>query len=91
VDVAFVNNGNIYDTYGWAKFLAGDTEGAITELQRAVQIEPIALAYLHLAMALEKNEQVPEARKVLQEGINFARQRQDPALKELEAAMQKLR
>jgi len=88
VDISFVNNGNVYDTYGWVKFLAGDVPGAITELRRALQVEPTPIACLHLAKAQEKSKDRFAARKALTQGIELATQSKDPVLPQLEA-MQK--
>ena len=90
VDIAFVNNGNVYDTYGWVKFLSGDATGAIVELRRAVQIEPIPVAYVHLAKALAKEGQSREAYKVLEDAISSAKKTRDPFLPQLEAALKDL-
>jgi tetratricopeptide (TPR) repeat protein len=90
IDVAFVNNGNVYDTYGWIKFLAGDAPGAIIELRRAIQIEPLPDAYVHLAKALAKDGQSQEAYKVLQDAVANARKNRSPSLPQLEAALKDL-
>ncbi|MCL2639376.1 MAG: tetratricopeptide repeat protein [Phycisphaerales bacterium] len=87
IDVAFVNNGNIYDTYGWIKFLNGDIEDAIFQLRQAVQIESFPTGYLHLGIALAKDNQRQAARQALETGIKLAKERRDPTLKELEAAL----
>jgi tetratricopeptide (TPR) repeat protein len=86
VELSFVNNGNVYDTYGWVKFLAGDVPGAITELRRALQIEPSPIAYYHLARVLVKARpaDMPGARRAVTEGIRLASQTKDPTLSQLE-------
>ncbi|MCL2645500.1 MAG: tetratricopeptide repeat protein [Phycisphaerales bacterium] len=91
IDVAFANNGNIYDTYGWIKFLAGDMEGAIFQLKQAIQTEAFPVGYLHLGLALAKNGQKQEAIKMFDTGIKLAKERRDPTLKDLEAALAELK
>jgi tetratricopeptide (TPR) repeat protein len=87
VDLSFVNNGNVYDTYGWVLFLADDVPGAIRELRRALQIEPSPIAYYHLARALTKSRpaDMAGAKRAVMDGIRLATKTQDPALGQLEA------
>jgi tetratricopeptide (TPR) repeat protein len=86
VDLSFVNNGNVYDTYGWVLFLSGNVPGGIMELRRALQIEPSPIAYYHLARALLKNRpaDVNGAKRAVSDGIRLASQTRDPALSQLE-------
>jgi hypothetical protein len=92
VELSFVNNGNVYDTYGWVKFLAGDVPGAITELRRALQIEPSPIAYYHLARVLVKARpaDMPGARRAVSEGIRLASQTKDPTLGQLESLQKEI-
>jgi Tfp pilus assembly protein PilF len=86
VELSFVNNGNVYDTYGWVLYLADDVPGAIRELRRALQIEPSPIAYYHLAKALMKSKpaDVAGARRAVSEGIRLATKTKDPVLGQLE-------
>ncbi len=83
--VSFVNNGNVYDTYGWVKFLSGDTDGSMRELRRATESAPIAIAYLHLAKAYQKAGRKADAAKAVDEGLQLANEQKDPVGPELEA------
>ena len=80
VDVIFVNNGNLLDTYGWLKFLNGDLDGALVELNRANQVDPLAITYLHIARVQKKQNNMDDARKAVQECIRLATAKKDPIL-----------
>jgi tetratricopeptide (TPR) repeat protein len=83
--LTFVNNGNVYDTYGWVKFLSGDVDGAIRELRRATESTPMAITYLHLAKAYVKAGRRADADKALDDGIALATDQKDPEVTELQA------
>lgn len=87
----YVNNGNVMDTYGWVKFLAGDLSGAVTELNRALQTDPLPITYLHLGTVLQKQHKLGEARRILEEGRKLAQQKQDPMLPKIELALKDLK
>jgi Flp pilus assembly protein TadD len=58
------------DTLGWAKFRAGDVEGAIADLQKAVAAAPgLAEARYHLGAALLAAGRTEEARAELAKAI----------------------
>ena len=88
--LTFVNNGNVYDTYGWVKFLTGDVEGAIRELRRATESSPSAISYLHLAKAYVKAGKKADAAQALDDGIALATEQKDPELAELQAMKKEL-
>ena len=69
--IAFVNNGNVYDTLGWVEFLNGDTDRGIADLNRAIQSEPTPMAFYHLAKACQKAGKKGDAQKALQEGLKL--------------------
>ena len=46
VDLSFSNNGSLYDTLGWVKYLDGNNNGAITELKTSLNVELSVIAYL---------------------------------------------
>jgi tetratricopeptide (TPR) repeat protein len=74
---------SIYDTLGWAKFKAGDFQGAASAIQSSVQTQPSSDAYYHLARAYQRTGNLPGARLMCAEGIKFAKKRNDPILSEL--------
>ena len=77
--VAFVNNGNVYDTLGWVECLNGDYDNGIHDLHRAIQSEPSPIAYYHLGRAYQKSGQKDDAGKAVQEGLKLASGLGDPA------------
>ncbi len=82
--MSFVNNGNVYDTYGWVMFLAGDTNGALSQLKKATESAPIPIAYLHLAKAYQKAKQKTAAAKAVEDGLQLATEQKDPVRPQLE-------
>ncbi len=84
VDIVYVNNGNLLDTYGWVKFLNNDTDTAIRELNNALLIEPLPITYLHLAKAYNAQKRSSDAARVLKEGIRIATAKNDPVLVDLQ-------
>ncbi|HEY4330814.1 MAG TPA: tetratricopeptide repeat protein [Phycisphaerae bacterium] len=77
-------SGDVLDTLGWAKVLAGDLPAGIANLESSVQMNPTVAAYLHLAKGKIKNGQKDEAvLKLCQEGIKLATMRHDPLLADL--------
>jgi tetratricopeptide (TPR) repeat protein len=82
---------NIYDTLGWAYFLNNDISNAESALRNSLKIQPQAVAYLHLALTLQKKGRNDEALTNCLEGIKMATARQDQetltALKELQSKL----
>ncbi|MGN6367203.1 MAG: tetratricopeptide repeat protein [Phycisphaerae bacterium] len=72
VSIAFVNNGNVYDTLGWVEFLSGDTDKGIGDLLRAIQSEPTTIAYYHLGKAYQKAGKKDDANRAVQQGLKLA-------------------
>jgi tetratricopeptide (TPR) repeat protein len=86
----FVNNGNVYDTYGWVKYLCGDVDGAIHELRRATESSPLPITYLHLAKAYVKAGRKADAGKALDDGIALATEQKDSEGTELQSMKREL-
>lgn len=78
LDGSMGNIANLYDTIGWVKFLAGDLNGAMEELNRSLQWEPLPDAYMHMAQVLKKQGNVSEARRQAELGVKAATERKDP-------------
>jgi tetratricopeptide (TPR) repeat protein len=53
-DLYSARAGDLYDTAGWIKSLAGEGDGALRDLHHSVECRPSAAAYLHLALAAQK-------------------------------------
>ncbi|HUO09586.1 MAG TPA: tetratricopeptide repeat protein [Phycisphaerae bacterium] len=83
--IAFVNNGNVYDTLGWVEILNGDTDAGIRDLRRAIQSEPSTIAYYHLGRAYQKAGRKDDARKAVQDGLKLASGQNDPMESQLVA------
>jgi Flp pilus assembly protein TadD len=79
-----LSQGNVLDTYGWIKYRSGDKEGAIAELRRATQMEPLPVAYLHLAKVYKDIGRVDEAKQAVADGLHVATGPKDPITAELE-------
>ncbi|MEL6359705.1 MAG: tetratricopeptide repeat protein [Pseudomonadota bacterium] len=60
-------NASFLDTYGWAKYRAGDVEEGITALRRAADLAPnLVDAQAHLGLALAQTGRIAEAAPILQ-------------------------
>lgn len=60
----------LQDTYGWTRFLLGDVEGAIPELESAAAGRPgNALIQYHLGRALAATDRAAEARTALETAL----------------------
>lgn len=79
LDSGSASMANLYDTIGWVKFLAGDLKGAIDELNRSLQWEPLPDTYIHMAQVLKKQGNTIEARRQLDMGAKLAAERKDSA------------
>lgn len=90
VEVAFQHTANVLDTYGWVKFLSGDTDGAVIELTRSVQADPLPAAYFHLAQVQKAQARFPEAKRSAAEAVRLATERKDPMLEEAKALLDEL-
>lgn len=90
-EIVYVNNGNVFDTLGWVKYLNGDNSGAVEELSRAVQIDPLPITYLHLGTVLQKQKKLGEARARLEEGRKLAQAKNDPVLPQIEQLLRELK
>ncbi len=88
--LSFVNNGNVYDTYGWVEFLSGNVDDSIRDLKRAIESAQIPMAYLHLAHAYEKAGNHTAATKAVQDGLQLANEQKDPVGPQLEAFQKEL-
>ncbi len=85
-----LSQGSVLDTYGWVKFRSGDKEGAIYELRRAIQMEQLPTAYLHLAKVYKDIGRLEEARQTVTDGIRVAEGAKDPVLPQLEGLRKEL-
>ncbi len=58
---------NLLDTYGWILLKAGRVDLALEKLQQSVSIQPFAVSYYHLGMALKQNKDYRQALQALRE------------------------
>jgi tetratricopeptide (TPR) repeat protein len=85
-----LSQGSVLDTYGWVKFRSGDKEGAISELRRAIQMEQLPAAYLHLAKVYKDIGRMNEARQAINDGLRVAEATKDPALQQLQSLQKEI-
>jgi tetratricopeptide (TPR) repeat protein len=71
------NAANVYDTLGWAYYLANDNEKAISNLQKSIKVQPQAAAYFHLATAYFKANDLIVAQQECLEGLKLATAKHD--------------
>jgi tetratricopeptide (TPR) repeat protein len=85
-----LSQGSVLDTYGWVKFRSGDKEGAIADLRRAIEMEPLPMAYFHLARVYKDIGRVNEARQAVSDGLRVASASKDPVASQLEGLRREL-
>lgn len=90
ISPVFVNNGNLYDTYGWIRYLNGDVDAAIRELKRANQIEPLPIAYYHLARIYHAQKNDDEARRAAKEALRLGTAKKDALLPAIQQLLKEL-
>lgn len=85
-------NARVLDTLGWAKYHAGELEAAQRALERALELEPLAEAHLHLGLVHLALGREREARRQLELAVVVAeasnnRAVRSEAMQHLEQAM----
>jgi len=68
---------NVYDTLGWAYYLADDNGNAIANLQNSIKVQPQAAAFLHLSLAYLKAKDIVAAQQKCLEGLKLAAAQHD--------------
>jgi tetratricopeptide (TPR) repeat protein len=71
------NNGAYRDSLGWVLFRLGRVSEAITELQKAAELEPDPVILDHLAEALKTAGQIQEARAAWNKALEKALEQKD--------------
>jgi len=87
------NSGNAADTLGWAYYQKGIYQSAITQFLEALRLNEKdhapddAIVHLHLGLAYQKMNQIPEARKHLEKAVKLSPNNADArkALSELQS------
>lgn len=65
-------NARVLDTLGWAQYRAGQIEAARRTLERAVALEPVPEAHLHLGVVYAALEQAGPAREQFEQARELA-------------------
>jgi len=89
---ALTDNADVLDTLGWIYAGLGDYSSAITELSRALRLDPeSALTQYHLGEVYRRNGQFTEAQNALSGALDLAHRKDDDALvKRIEAAVERV-
>ena len=89
-ETAMLNNGNVYDTFGWVKFLNGDLPAAEKALRQSLDTDSeTALTYYHLARVLQAQKRLAEAKDTLGRCLKLATDK-DTVLPKAQALMKEL-
>ena len=79
-EIVYVNNGNVFDTRGWCKYLAGDVDGARVDLQHSLQTDPLPVTYYHMGMILRNLDRRGEAKQMFESCIKLGGPQKDPSV-----------
>ena len=79
-----MNNGSVYDTYGWVKYLAGDVHGAIRGVEPGVAGGAVGGDVFAFGEGVYEVGRQGSARLAAEEGMRLGKEKNDPAEPELE-------
>lgn len=83
----YAHDPNLLDTLGWLRYLTGDTEGAVSALERSTRYGSVSTAYYHLAIVRNKQGHRTEAEDDLRKAISLAQSQNNPKLQKKATAL----
>ena len=89
-ETVMLNNGNVYDTYGWVKFRNDDAAGATLALNHSIESDPSAIAYYHLALVQKSQGKLEYAKTSVKQAVQLATAKKDPILKKAQDLLAEL-